>query len=119
MLAMLCLRRLGEESVGVDLGVEVADTFLRRLVGLLGRAGLPPGNALLIRPCSSVHTCFMRFPIDVVFVDSDLTVLRVAAGLKPWRMAWCPGAAAVLEMGAGEAALQGLRPGARLALVER
>jgi uncharacterized protein len=59
---------------------------------------------------------FMRFPIDAVFVDGDNRVLRIAADLKPWRMAACRGAKAVVELGAGECARVGLREGDRLVL---
>jgi len=63
----------------------VADRPLARLRGLLGRAALEPGEGLLITPTGSVHTCFMRFPIDVVFLDRDGAVLGVRADLRPWR----------------------------------
>lgn len=65
--------------------IEVADTFLSRLVGLLGRSRLLPGYGLLIRPSSGVHTFGMRFPIDVVALDRQLRVLAVWQNLRPWR----------------------------------
>ena len=64
-----------------------ADTALARVRGLLGRASLPSGEGILLRPASSVHTAFMRFPIDVVFLDRELRVLKVVPGLPPWRTA--------------------------------
>ena len=70
--------------------------------GLLGRDGLEPGEGLLLRPASSVHTWFMRFPIDVVFLTRDLVVVGIADGLEPWRAAGRRGARAVLELPAGE-----------------
>ena len=76
----------------------VADTFATRLRGLLGRRSLPSGEGLLIRRESSVHTCFMRFAIDVVFLDADLRVLRVDSNVGPWRLKACRGAQAVLEL---------------------
>ena len=97
---------------------EVADSFGRRLRGLMFRAELLPGAGLLIRPSGSVHTCFMRFPIDVVFLDRDLRVVRVAAAVRPWRLALARRARAVLELPAGEAARRGLEPGVQLALDE-
>lgn len=82
--------------------VEVASTVVRRAVGLLGRHGLPPGHGLLLRPCSGIHTCFMRFPIDAVFLDSKGRVVRVVEGLPPFRFVpYVRGAAAVLELPAG------------------
>jgi uncharacterized protein len=94
----------------------LAETPLTRLRGLLGRAGLERGEGILLRPASSIHMWFMRFPIDAVFLDSENRVLRVAAHLKPWRLAGCRGAKAVVELPAGECARVGLRPGDRLSL---
>ncbi|MGE5691809.1 MAG: DUF192 domain-containing protein [Pseudomonadota bacterium] len=87
-----------------------------RLRGLLGRDALPSGEGILLRPAGSVHTAFMRFPIDVVFLDRDLTVTAVVAALAPWRTAGRRGAKAVLELPAGEAARRGLGVGDRLEL---
>ncbi|MHB8419023.1 MAG: DUF192 domain-containing protein [Myxococcales bacterium] len=56
-----------------------------RLRGLLGRDGLPHGHALLIEPCNSIHTFFMRFPIDVLFLDRGGKVVRALPRLRPWR----------------------------------
>ncbi|MBD0291782.1 MAG: DUF192 domain-containing protein, partial [Thermoleophilia bacterium] len=85
--------------------------------GLLGRTMLPPGEGLLLRPASSIHTAFMRFPIDAVFLDGEGRVLRIAASVAPWRAAGCRGARAVLELSAGESERRGVRPGDRLAPV--
>ncbi|MEI6515320.1 MAG: DUF192 domain-containing protein [bacterium] len=65
----------------------IAGTFHARAEGLLGKSGLEPGYGLLIRPCSSIHTLFMRFPIDVIFLDSQNRVVRIVRNLPPWRMA--------------------------------
>ena len=92
----------------------LAETPLRRMRGLLGRAGLERGEGLLLRPASSIHTAFMRFPIDAVFLDRELNVLRVVSELPPWRQAGKRGAKAVLELPAGEASRRGVEPGQRL-----
>jgi uncharacterized membrane protein (UPF0127 family) len=97
---------------------EVADNALRRMKGLLGRSSLGVGEGLLIRPASSIHMFFMRFPIDAVFLDRTLQVVGIAESLRPWRVAGRRGARAVLELPAGEAARRGLRPGERLVLTE-
>ena len=97
----------------------VADNFLTRLRGLLGRRELPRDEGLLINPTSSIHTWFMRFPIDVVFLDRDLGVVGVAADVRPWRLRWRRGARQVLELAAGEAAARGIEAGDRLTLAER
>ncbi len=82
--------------------------------GLLGRADLPPGEGILLRPASSIHTHFMRFAIDAVFVDDDLRVLKVVERLRPWRMAGRRGSRAVIELTAGECRRRGVRAGDRL-----
>jgi len=83
--------------------------------GLLGRGSLPPGEGITLRPAWSIHTGFMRFPIDVVFVDQDLVVLRIDADLRPFRTASCRGAREVVELSAGECARRGLTVGDRVA----
>jgi hypothetical protein len=79
--------------------------------GLLGRRGLPPGEGLLLHPAGSIHTFFMRFPIDAVFLDREQRVVRVAPHLGPWRTAAGKRAKFVLELAAGEAARVGVAPG--------
>jgi uncharacterized protein len=93
---------------------EIADNAFRRLKGLLGRKSLGSGEGMLFRPAGSIHTFFMRFPIDVVFCDRDLTVLGVTRELKPWRTAARRGAKVVVELAAGAAS--GLGEGDRLSL---
>ena len=103
------LRRENGEVV-VDECV-VADSPASRMKGLLGRSELRPGEGLLLRPASSIHTFFMRFPIDAVFLDGGLRVLRISDELRPWRAASRRGARAVLELPAGESARRGLEVG--------
>lgn len=82
--------------------VAVARGFAARGLGLMGRAPLPPGTGLLLRPCGEVHTFFMRFPLDLVFLDADDVVVRVVRHLRPWRMAFGGDAArSVLEVSSG------------------
>jgi uncharacterized membrane protein (UPF0127 family) len=92
----------------------LADTALTRMKGLLGRRELPNGEGILLKPGSSVHMAFMRFPIDAVFLDRDLRVVKIAADLQPWRVAGSRGAKAVLEIPAGEAGRRGITIGDRL-----
>ena len=89
----------------------VAATPFTRLRGLLGRRSLPSGQGILLRPAGSIHTFFMRFAIDAVFLDDELRVLHIAADLGPWRAAGKRGARAVLELPAGECARRGLAVG--------
>lgn len=92
----------------------LANTFLTRLRGLLGRPPLREGEGMLIRPANSIHTWFMRSVIDAVFLDRDLVVVDVAADVKPWRLAARRGSRSVLEVAAGESARRGIERGARL-----
>jgi uncharacterized protein len=94
----------------------VAETPLTRLRGLLGRERLRADEGLLIRPTSAIHTCFMRFPIDAVFLDRNLVVVGVVPELRPWRVAARRRAKAVLELAAGESLRRGIRLGDRLEL---
>lgn len=86
-----------------------------RALGLMFRRDLPAGEGLWLRPCDSVHTCFMRFPIDLVFLDGDGTVVRVCRGVRPWRLAFGGrGARSVVEVRSGWLATEAVRPGDRL-----
>jgi uncharacterized protein len=94
----------------------IADNPLTRMKGLLGRDGLESGEGLLLRPASAVHTYFMRFPIDVVFLDDALVVVGISDSVDPWRARSRKGAKAVLELPAGESQRCGLVVGDRLEL---
>jgi uncharacterized protein len=96
------------------LRVKRADSFRARLLGLLALPRLQPGEALALTPCSSVHTCFMRYPIDVVYLDRDSRVIKVVPALAPWRFSACLGARMALELVAGEAQRLQLRPGSHV-----
>ena len=89
----------------------VADSPLPRMRGLLGRRDLASDEGVLLRPAGSVHTFFMHFPIDVVFLDRDGRVLRIAPAVPPWRSVAARGARSVLEVRAGECARRGLSAG--------
>lgn len=94
---------------------ELADTPWRRTVGLLGRSGLAGGEALVLDPCYSVHTWFMRFPIDVVFIDTEGEVVRVRDRVAPFRFVWGGRRArATIELASGEACRAGLHAGIRV-----
>jgi uncharacterized protein len=94
----------------------IAESPWLRTKGLLGRDDLPSGEGILLRPASSIHMAFMRFPIDAVFLAKDLTVLKVVRDLAPWRMASRFRAHAVLEVPAGTCARSGVGEGDRLTL---
>lgn len=64
----------------------LAEGFFSRLKGLLGESGLTPGECLIIKPCDSIHTFFMRFVIDVAFVDKENKIIKIYACLKPGKL---------------------------------
>ena len=79
--------------------------------GLLGRRELAGDEGILIRPCNSIHMFFMRFAIDAIFLDRKGVVVKVAANVRPWRMAYARRAHAVIEIAAGEAERRGVNTG--------
>lgn len=98
--------------------IDVASTGSKRNKGLLGRDALPEGEGLWITPCEAIHMFFMRFPIDVVFLDKQKRVVKIAANLKPWRMSGSFRAKSVLELPAGTAQRSGTQVGDQLELVQ-
>lgn len=107
------LRRTDDYEI-VCANCELAETFSTRFRGLMGRSFLPADEGLLFNRTGSIHMFFMRFPIDVVFCDADLRVVKVVRGLRPWRTAGARGAKVTIELAAGAAAA--IEPGDRLAL---
>src|SRR5207253_6902642 len=98
--------------------LERSSTMLARLRVLLGRSALPDGEALLIEPCASIHTFFMRFAIDAAFLSRELRVLRAIPDLRPWRATRLHrGATMALELPRGTLARTGTREGDALALI--
>lgn len=98
-----------------EMSVSIASTFWERAVGLLGASQLERNASLLIQPCSDIHTYFMRFNIDVVFLARDYRVLSVKESVPSFRFVFGPkGAVAVLELGAGVAAVCGISVGDQL-----
>ncbi|WP_330832693.1 DUF192 domain-containing protein [Piscinibacter sp.] len=91
--------------------VHHARRFWSRLAGLLARPELRKGEALYLQPCRGVHTFFLSYDIDVVFLDGEQRVIQVVADLKPWRTAMCPRAQAALELRGGQAHQYGIAAG--------
>src|SRR5262245_9000191 len=110
---MLMNARTGEV---VATAVELADTRETRRKGLLGRDSLDVSTAMILLPCFSVHTAFMRFPIDVIFIDREGIVVRVVRNLEPWRAVGAWRAHAVIEMAGGCLKSRDVRSGDRLYL---
>jgi uncharacterized membrane protein (UPF0127 family) len=92
-----------------------AHSHWTRLRGLIGTASLPAGHGLWIRPCRQVHMFWMRYAIDVVFLDAEHRVLAVVENLPPRAISpKVPGAVSVLELPVGTIARTGLVPGTRI-----
>jgi len=98
--ARLTVRNLTRQTV-LATELEVADTGPKRNKGLLGRNGLETGGGLLIVPCESVHTFFMRFSIDLVYLDRGNRVRKVRSAVGPWRLSACLSAHSIIELPAG------------------
>ncbi len=95
--------RVRNVSKGALLGdaIEIADSRATRKKGLLSKTGLEPGTGLWIVPCEAIHTFFMKFAIDVVYIDRKKRVRKTVAGLVPWRMSGCLPAHSVIELPVG------------------
>ena len=100
--------RIRNVTRGTELAsvARTARGFWPRLVGLVGRSSLQPGEALVLEPSSSVHTFFMRFTIDVVYVDRSRRVVKAVSALQPFRISVGPrGARSVIELPSGTIAV--------------
>ena len=99
--------------------LEVAVESSTRKKGLLGRDGLADGCGLVIAPTNAVHTFFMGFPIDILFVTKAGEVVKVRHAVPAWRMTAAFRGYAVIELAAGGAARAGLQVGDRVAVRQR
>jgi len=97
---------------------EVADTSEKRRTGLLKHTGLDPGQGLWIVPCESVHSFFMKFTIDLVYLDKNKIVRKVRHRMVPWRVSACLSAHSILELPAGAVAASGTQAGDQLEIEE-
>jgi uncharacterized membrane protein (UPF0127 family) len=94
----------------------IADNPWLRLRGLLGRDSLPPGEGILLTPSPSIHSAFMRFEFDAIFLDRNLRVLRLVESLPAWKARGAKGAKSVLELSDGEIQARGVQVGDELAV---
>ena len=99
--------------------VDVADTSEKRRVGLLKHTRIEPGSGLWIVPCESVHTFFMKFPIDLVYLDKKRKVRKVRHAVPAWRLSACLAAHSILELPAGTAEKSGTLAGDDLLIEKR
>ncbi len=99
---------------------QLATLWKDRLIGLMGRRNLEPDEGIVIQPCESIHTHWMRFAIDVVFIDVKGIVVKVCPNVRPWRVrfgGW--NADTVIEGVPGMIERSGTQPGDRIKIVER
>jgi uncharacterized membrane protein (UPF0127 family) len=96
----IIVRNQTRQTVLAD-AADIADTSAKRRTGLLKHSSLKPGEGLWIKPCESVHTFFMKFPIDLVYLDKALKVRKVRSAVPAWRLSACLSAFSVLELPAG------------------
>ena len=94
--------------------MDVADTSAKRRTGLLKHERLDPGEGLWISPCESVHTFFMKFAIDLVYLDRKHKVRKVRHAVPAWRLSACLVAHSIVELPAGTAERTGTRVGDEL-----
>lgn len=106
-------------ALNKSIQAKVADSFLDRFLGLMGRKSLPEKQGLLLSPCNSIHMMFMRFAIDAIFLDRDNRIVKIVPHLRPWLgLAFAPGAYACIELPAGTVEMLGWRVGMKLSSSE-
>jgi len=113
-MAMALINERTRAPIATD--VELASTRATRRRGLLGRDSLAPTSALMLTPCLAVHTAFMRFAIDIVFLDADGYAVKLVSDVRPWRMTCSAHARSVIEMAAGSLRRHAIALGDRLYL---
>ncbi len=88
----------------VAASARTASTFFSRFLGLMFRKSIGKDEALIFYRAVSIHTCFMRFPIDIIFLDRNMKVKRLVEGMRPWRTIICLGACVTIELIQGKIA---------------
>ena len=101
------------------LTIEVADSFWARFKGLMLRKNLPENTGLLISPCNSIHMCFMRFRLDIVFLTENWEIVKISRRVLPWvGFALCPRAHMVIELPSGTADKYALAVGQKFEMMK-
>lgn len=98
----MCIKNTTKGTVVAD-HTKTADNFWRRLKGLLGTSSLLTGHGLIIKPCSSVHTFGMKYPIDVLFVDGNHQIIKIVENMLPGKVSMASGSKYVVELPTGTA----------------
>lgn len=107
------------KGVYVALEAKYAITFFERLLGLMFRSSMGKEDAIIFRNVNSIHMFFVRFPIDVVYIDKDNKVLKIKHSLRPWRMSSCMAAKATIELPAKKAEETATLVGDTLEFIEK
>jgi len=116
MASLLYELSVAESGARIATAVELADSSWKRAKGLLGRPSLPEGGGMRFEPTSSLHMWFMRFAIDVIYVDRQERVVKLVRNFKPWRMSWARGARSAYELPVGAIARAEVQVGDQLEL---
>jgi uncharacterized protein len=98
---------------------ELATNIFTRMRGLLGRDSLPQSHGMLFRGESSIHSAFMRFEFDAVFMDGEMRVVGISERIPPWRMRGAKGTKNILELAGGEISRTGVEIGDQLAFIDK
>ena len=109
----MVVRNLTRNTILAD-AAELADTSEKRRTGLLKHERLDPGQGLWIVPCESVHSFFMKFAIDLVYLDRNSRVRKIRHRMVPWRVSACLSAHSIIELPAGAVAASGTQAGDQL-----
>lgn len=108
---------LKKEDAVLIRNVDITTRFMERFRGLMFRKTIPDHYGLLIRPCNQVHMMNMHFPLDIIYLSADNTVVHIDENLQPWRIGrTVKGAVGVVEVNAGTCARCGISPGDRLTI---
>lgn len=109
------MRTVTLAALSKSIQAKVADNFLDRFLGLMGRKAPPQNHGLLLSPCNSIHMMFMRFAIDAIFLDRDNRIVKIVPHLRPWLgLAFAPGAHACIELPSGTVKALGWQEGMKL-----
>lgn len=117
MKKLVCVKNTSRESTIIGNRIQIAESFFDKLFGLMGRRHMLFGTGMLLHPCSSIHTCFMTIPIDVLYINKDRKVLAIDRVLEPWRIGTIKlGTSMVLELPPGTATATGIEIGDLIAI---
>ena len=107
---------INKDGITVSSSARFADTFLLRLLGLMGKKEMSGEEALIFHKAPSIHTFFMRFAFDLVFLDKNGRIMRTCPAIRPWRLIFCGNSATTIEFSPGTIKRTGLKIGDSLTI---